>query len=167
MAPDRWGDTFETFNLSLNPGMGDAFAQCRAVAEGSAWCSFMAGDPGNGKTHLAIAALNAFGRGRFWKVPDFLDWLKHWAFDEGYELDVLLKAYREQDFLLVLDDLGVENQTDWAHEQLYRVLDARYERKLPTIVTTNQSLRKIDGRIASRYASGLVPCKGADLRRVK
>lgn len=163
----RAGDSFETFELARNPGMKPAVERCQAVAEGRAWSAFLAGQPGNGKTHLAIAAMHAFGMDRsyFWKVPDYLDWLRRKAFDEGFTLEYLTLAYRERPFLLVLDDLGAENQTDWAHEQLYRVLDSRYDLKLPTILTSNQPESRIDARLRSRYAEGLIVCRGKDVRR--
>lgn len=169
VPPRRIGDTFETFDLAKNPKMLPAYDQARAVAEGRAWCAVLAGDPGNGKTHLAVAAMHRYGllRSMFWKVPDYLDWLKRMAFgdDARISIDTLTRAYMTQDILLVLDDLGTENRTGWAEEQLYRVLDARYDNELPTIITTNQPRDRIDGRLLSRYSEGLVVCKGDDVRR--
>lgn len=146
--------------------MRAAFDRCRAVAAGEKWAALLSGRPGNGKTHLAIAAMNAFGfdRSILWKVPDFLDWMKVQAFDKGADIERILRPYREQDFLLVLDDLGVEQRTEWAYQQLYRVLDSRADSKLPTIITTNQTPDRLDERIVSRYRSGLVVCAGKDVR---
>lgn len=148
--------------------MKQALERCQAVSEERAWCAFLAGGYGTGKTHLAIAALMQWYsmrfNGMFWKVPDFLDWLRQQAYSEGYGVEYLTRGYREGYALLVLDDLGTENATDWANEQLYRVLDARYDLKLPTIITTNQEMNRIDGRLTSRYRSGLVVCKGKDIR---
>lgn len=149
--------------------MADAKRQCVLVAGGDAWCALLVGRPGNGKTHLAIAALNvAIKRelsGYFWKVPDWLSWLKRSVFDEEtMTLDAALESYRQPGGLLVLDDLGAENATDWASEQLYRVIDARYDAKAPTIVTSNQMPSRIDQRILSRLKSGLVVCQGEDMR---
>ncbi len=163
----RLSDSFENFDLKLNPKMQVAYDRCYGVATGMFWGALLAGDYGTGKTHLAVAAMNLYGihRSYFWKVPDYLDWLRQKAFDEGIPLDTLTRSYRSSPFLLVLDDLGVENQTDWAHEQLYRVLDSRCDAKLPTILTTNQPPTRIDGRLQSRYADGLVVCRGEDVRR--
>lgn len=165
----RQGDTFASFDLSRNPKMRPAVDACRAVAHGERASALLYDGPGRGKTHLATAAMWEFGvmRSRFWLVADFLDWLKHMAYDDsgpGYDLLELLQPYREQDFLLVLDDLGVENGTPWAREQLYRVLDSRCSDKLPTIITTNAPLDRLDPRIISRYRSGLVACGGVDVR---
>lgn len=166
VPPRRANDTFGSFRL--DEGMQQAFDQCKRVSKGDSWCALLMGGPGTGKTHLAVATMHDFGmsRSRFWKVPDFLEWLKDMAYGKDYGLDTILTPYRTGDFLLVLDDLGVEKATDWATEQLYRVLDSRYDNELPTVITTNQGRERIDSRILSRFASGLAVCRGKDERRV-
>ena len=160
----RLADTFDSFDLSLNPTMEPARDRSRAVATGEEWCALLSGAFGNGKTHLAIAALNRRGSGYFWKVPAFLAWIRRSVFDEGYKIEEIMAGYREGNGLIVFDDLGTENPTDWACEQLYLVLDSRYDLKLPTIITTNRDMGRLDPRILSRYRSGLVVCAGKDVR---
>ena len=166
----RWQtDTLEAFNLSRNPSMQAAYDQVVAVACEKACSALLAGPPGNGKTHLAIGALRHWylqhDNGGFWKVPDFLDWLRGFYRVEDYDgVSDMIRAYQSFSTLIVFDDLGTENPTDWACEQLYRVLDGRYDNQAPTIITTNQHLNRLDARILSRYRSGLVLCKGDDLR---
>lgn len=146
--------------------MAEAFGKCLAVGTGAATKALLSGRPGSGKTHLAIAAMNAFGleRSYFWKVPDFLDWFKRKVIEERHDPERLLRTYRDDDFLLVLDDLGVEQRTEYSYQQLYRVLDSRADNRLPTIITSNQLPDKIDERILSRFRSGLVVCAGKDVR---
>lgn len=148
--------------------MKKALESCRAVADGKRWSALLWGEYGTGKTHLAIAALNQWVQthdtGYFWKVPDFLQWVREAAYGRDEGVDAVLEAYRYGSFLLVLDDMGTENRTDWATEQLYRVLDSRYDLKVPTIITTNQPPMTIDPRIFSRYREGLVVCEGDDVR---
>jgi DNA replication protein DnaC len=180
-------ETFASFDLEANPKMLAAYEQAERVAKRLFWCALFAGLPGNGKTHLAIAAGNAFpGAATFYKVPDLLAEMRRKQFEPGgiepfiEELrtdtqpalyaevagpPVLMREEYEYNRLLILDDLGVENATDWANEQLYRVLDGRYDRRLPTILTTNQAQTRIDDRLRSRYNEGLVVCLGADYRR--
>lgn len=169
--------------------MREAYHRCKKVGSGEAWCAFLAGPTkGTGKTHLAIAAGNAFDGGvTFFKVPDFLDDLRRKQFEpEGVEglirelqtdirpAQTVEVAGRPKEIvtpeiqfrrLLILDDLGTENATDWAFEKLYRILDARYDRQLPTILTTNVDIERINDRIMSRFSEGLVVCKGVDIRR--
>jgi DNA replication protein DnaC len=52
--------------------------------------------------------------------------------------------------LLILDDLGTQSNTDWAQEKLYQIFNYRYNAALPTVVTTNQDLETIEGRVRSR-----------------
>ncbi len=162
------GNTFATFDVDRNPSMAPALMRCRAVAGGDKWCAFLSGDIGTGKTHLAIAALIAWmaaGRsGHFWKVPAFLAWIRRCVFDDGHRIEDLTHGYTHGGGLIVFDDLGTENQTDWAAEQLYLVLDSRYDLELPTIITTNRDLSRLDPRLLSRYRGGLVVCEGKDIR---
>ena len=164
---DRQGNTFAAFDLAKNPGMKPAYERCLAVAEGREWCALLAGPYGTGKTHLAEAAIIATGyRGMFWKVPDFLRWIRAQVFDHGWPEDRIVGPYRDAPGLVVFDDLGTQKDSEWATEQLYLVLDSRCDQRLPTIITTNSPTEKLDGRIFSRYQTGLVVCKGRDVRAV-
>jgi DNA replication protein DnaC len=52
--------------------------------------------------------------------------------------------------LLILDDLGAENPSSWALEKLFQLLNHRYSHRLPTVITTNANLDRLDPRIRSR-----------------
>lgn len=161
----RQNDTFEAWNPAKNPGMERARLRCEQVATGQAWCAVLTGDFGTGKTHLAVAALLRFGRGQFWKVPELLDQIRQRAYgDNGVGALEAMQPVKAEAGVLVLDDMGTENATDWAAEVLYRILDYRYEAKLPTIITSNVTFGKLDGRLVSRYGEGLVICSGRDVR---
>jgi DNA replication protein DnaC len=75
--------------------------------------------------------------------------------------------------LLVLDDLGTENRTEWVLEQLYAIVNERWQDERSIIVTSNEtdldSLRdQLGPRTVSRLVeiSGerLLPIHGPDLR---
>ncbi|MBX7056759.1 MAG: ATP-binding protein [Leptospirales bacterium] len=55
---------------------------------------------------------------------------------------------------LVIDDFGIQKETEWVNQTLYDLIDARYEDNLLTIVTSNEpmdSLRDLaGGRVYSR-----------------
>ena len=114
------------------------------------------GGIGVGKTHLAAAAaaerLAAGDSACFAVVPDLLDALRASYRPEGEgSFDSLFAALKEVD-LLVLDDLGAHQETQWANEKLYQLCASRYVRGAPMIITTNVLLDDLDQRLASRIA---------------
>ena len=46
-------------------------------------------------------------------------------------------------FLLIIDDLGVERSTEYAMEQMFFVIDSRYRSRRPMIITTNLKLAEL------------------------
>ncbi|MEI6045106.1 MAG: ATP-binding protein [Chloroflexota bacterium] len=145
--------TFEAFNQRM-PGVREAYQETLHFAgDPSKWLLLMGGY-GCGKTHLAAAignkALQKGVRIYFAVVPDLLDYLRS-TFDPNSEAryDERFDMIRNVP-LLILDDLGTENSKPWAKEKLYQIINHRYNTKLPTVITTNQDLFQIDGRIHSR-----------------
>jgi DNA replication protein DnaC len=66
--------------------------------------------------------------------------------------------------LLILDDFGVERNTEFALEQVFSVIDTRYRSKKPMIVTTNLTLDELNdpadqahARIYDRVLERCVP----------
>lgn len=45
--------------------------------------------------------------------------------------------------LLIIDDLGVERNSEFAREQVFSIIDSRYRSQLPMIVTTNLKLNEL------------------------
>lgn len=123
----------------------------------------LSGPPGTGKTMFSCIALNEliFNTGRPGKFislsRNFLQKLRA-SFDE--ESVIHGKGFQIQEELsnvpfLVIDDLGVQKNTEWVIEILYNLVDARYSEQRLTFVTTNQSADQIrdlaGGRIYSRF----------------
>ncbi len=112
------------------------------------------GTYGCGKTHLAAAAANLRleydDAVLFVTTPDLLDHLRTTfgpTSEVGY--DEVFDRMRNAP-MLVLDDLGVENPSQWAKEKLFQLLNHRYVNRLPTIITTNADIDTLDPRIRSR-----------------
>lgn len=144
--------TFE--NYEPTPGTDEAYDAASAYAQDPDGWLFLHGGCGVGKTHLAVAAAREISTHNssviFTVVPDLLDHLRA-TFDpaNGVAYDDRFNAFRNA-FLLVLDDLGTENTTPWAREKLFQIINHRYNERLPTIITSNQDLAKIDERVVSR-----------------
>lgn len=96
----------------------------------------LCGSVGTGKSYYACAIANALAQREIGiyvaTMPDLVSRLR--GFDDGREM---LLAKISQIPLLVVDDLGAERGTDYAVEQVYAVIDARYRAHRPLIVTTN------------------------------
>jgi DNA replication protein DnaC len=61
--------------------------------------------------------------------------------------------------LLVIDDIGVERNTDWINERFYSILNGRMIAKQVTIFTSNCKIEnlKFDDRIINRIAKMTIP----------
>jgi DNA replication protein DnaC len=146
--------TFENFKKS--PLTKEAFDICLALAKGESEYNFITlmGHSNHGKTHLAIAICNyrlSHGQpAKYAYVPMLLDELRIGFKKDGDESYMS----RYNTFLtvpiLLLDDLGTENDTKWAQERLDMIIDYRLMHKLSTVVTTNLPTDKLPFRIANR-----------------
>ncbi|MBZ0281102.1 MAG: ATP-binding protein [Anaerolineae bacterium] len=112
------------------------------------------GSYGCGKTHLAAAVGNyRLQQGDmvlFITVPDLLDHMRSsFAPNSEASYDETFERIRNAPFL-ILDDLGTENASAWAREKMFQLFNHRYNKRLPTVVTTNLKLETLDPRIQSR-----------------
>jgi len=132
------------------------------------------GDVGTGKTTLAMlvskAALQAGRSVAIYSLPRLLNLLRE-AIDSQRGLLDLLDRLTEVD-LLHLDDLGAENRTDWVLEQLYSIVNARYEAERAIVATSNLMPDKLSELLGPRTVSrlmemcgDLIPLYGEDRRR--
>ena len=127
----------------------------REYSERPANWLLLRGGYGVGKTHLAAAVANRVAQsGRmvlFVVVSDLLDHLRA-TFRPGSPVsyDERFNEVRRA-WLLVLDDLGVQNSTPWAQEKLFQILNYRYVARLTTILTvSDEGWERIGERLKSR-----------------
>ncbi len=110
---------------------------------------------GCGKTHLAAAIANECASlgvpTLFLTVPDLLDSLRFAFSAEDTSFEERFEQIRNAP-LLILDDFGTQNATEWAREKLFQILNYRYINRLPLVVTTNLALEQIEGRMRSRLS---------------
>lgn len=143
---------------------------------------FLYGMTGNGKTHLAVSALQELYEtrrvpGRFVTMMSFLSGLRsHFDDPQGYAN--YMKQYEEA-ALLVLDDFDKFDLrpngviSPWSQGVIYELVNYRYENNLPIIFTSNQTVPQlrlqIGNALASRIAgmSIMISDRGEDLRMQK
>ncbi|MEA2375379.1 MAG: replication protein DnaC [Thermoleophilaceae bacterium] len=133
------------------------------------------GDIGAGKTSLAMlitqAAIEAGRSAAIYSVPRLLDDIRSTYEDgSGRSYIDLFRRLAAVD-LLHLDDLGAEKRTEWVLEQLYTIVNERWQEQRAMIVTTNQVDKdKLEEEIGARTVSRLsemcvqIPIMGPDLR---
>lgn len=109
---------------------------------------YLYGSFGSGKTYLISAAFNELAKTGiksaivFW--PEFLNELKSCFNRYNNEYKELLDKVKKAPLLLI-DDLGAENLTAWARDDvLCPILQYRMEQKLPTFVTSNFDLEGLE-----------------------
>jgi DNA replication protein DnaC len=100
------------------------------------------GQPGVGKTHLAVAVLKQIiattaARGVFYDTRDLLRVIRS-TYDPSIrttEFDVLRPVMTAD--VLVLDDLGAEKTSEWVDETMNLIVNTRYSERRLTIFTSN------------------------------
>ena len=168
---------------------GDELEETTALVQARAWRSaaapllVLAGDVGTGKSLAAAVVLGehraSLGRSNPWgrvELPAWMGWIHAPHLCRYQPWDPIM---RELDYapMLVLDDLGEEDETPRVKASISALLTTRAAAALPTIITTNveQSVfrKRYGERIVDRLrGAGLdgnrarwwVSCAGASLR---
>jgi DNA replication protein DnaC len=132
------------------------------------------GDVGTGKTTLAMlvskAALEAGRSVAIYSLPRLLTEIRTTFADDAERSHTELLDRLAAVDLLHVDDLGAENTTPWVLEELYSIVNARYEDQRSVVVTTNLPRDELREQIGERTVSRLaemcldVPLFGHDRR---
>lgn len=115
------------------------------------------GGTGTGKTFLASLTAQEIVRQRreliFGDVPELLKRLKE-TFDKGGTEQIFNRYIKTP--LLILDDFGAGQITDWSVGILYQIINDRYNANRPVIVTSNYDLDGLRERLIVRDSKGKV-----------
>lgn len=132
------------------------------------------GPTGVGKTHQAYGAVRQMavtGVNNTWVTTAAADLYAELRPRHGVDTETEFRRYRDARILLV-DDLGAGRApTEFTEEINFRLVNWRYERHLPTLITTNVLPKELSARLGDRVASRLnemctrVVIKGEDRRR--
>ncbi len=129
---------------------------------------WLMGNTGTGKTTLAmLVSKEALKRGHsvaIFSLPKLLARIRATFDAQAGEESYAEFFERLCDIdLLHIDDLGAEKQTEWVLEQLYALVNERYEREKPILVTTNLDQAELEDQIGERTVSRLVEICGEAL----
>jgi DNA replication protein DnaC len=135
------------------------------------------GSVGTGKTTLAMlvskAALEAGRSVAIYSLPRLLAEIRM-TFDDDTDRSYtdLLDRLAGVD-LLHIDDVGAEKTSPWVLEQLYAIVNARYEEERSVVITTNLERDELAEQINERTVSRLeemceiLPLYGSDARQFR
>jgi len=118
---------------------------------------WLMGGTGTGKTTLAMlvskAALAAGRTVGIYSLPDLLRVIRH-----TFEADAHQAMFEQlvSVDLLHIDDIGAEQTTPWVIEELYSIVNARYEEQRSMVITTNiLDANELRSQITERTVSRL------------
>lgn len=129
---------------------------------------WLMGDVGTGKTTLAmLISKSAIEMGRsvaIYSLPKLLARIRR-SYDGTPGEDSYLQLFERLSSvdLLHIDDLGAEKTSEWVLEQLYSLINERYEAQRSVVVTTNLTQEAMEEQIGARTVSRLVEMCGDPL----
>jgi DNA replication protein DnaC len=133
------------------------------------------GTSGTGKTHIAFAIgwewLRQGAGVLYYQTEDLLDALRvgysKWQSGDPDGYNSVLQFTRNVG-LLIIDDLGAQNEKVWATAKLDQIIDYRYVHRKALLVTTNLALGRLTPRIGDRLSEGLlIQLTGESYRKQK
>jgi DNA replication protein DnaC len=124
------------------------------------------GGVGTGKTTLAMliskAAMEADRTVAIYSLPRLLALLRDTYHDDAqYSLNELIDRLCSVD-LLHIDDVGAEQSSPWVLEQLYTIVNTRYEDGKALLLTTNLDRKALVEQIGPRTVSRIYEICGGD-----
>ena len=172
--PERFRDRGFGNYEAVTESQKENYAVCREYAtdflamRADGRCLVLTGNPGTGKTHLAIAIARAVmkdgGDALYARAYEVIQSVKETYGKESTrtEREVIAEFVRHD--LLVMDEIGVQFGTDAEKVILYAIINGRYDKGLPTILVSNLDVVEIESFIGDRAFDRLRENGGRVLR---
>lgn len=153
------------------PGSFREFARVWALKPESV---LLLGDTGRGKTQFAFAMIRQLFRSstkkiwpRYYTSPEMDAILLNASRTEGGDKFIIAAMGAED--LLFIDDFGRETNSERVKRQYFEILNMRYAKLLPTLISSNLTLdqiaQQLNSAIASRFQEfQILEFTGPDLR---
>jgi DNA replication protein DnaC len=120
----------------------------------------LCGSVGSGKTYLAASIANYLLDNDipvcFAVVPDLIEDLRLEYLSAHNEHDYDLFNATRTAHVLILDDLGAHNYTEWTINKLFSIFNYRITHRLPTIITTNLEMYLLENKLGDRITSRIL-----------
>lgn len=148
--------TFENTDTEVGGDFLKAYLRCKKYCEvadtvlENGYGIYLYGNSGTGKTHLTACICNELiNQYRQCLFTNFLEISKliRSSWNKNTEAEDVIKRICEIDFLFI-DDLGTEilqknGEDNWLQEQVFDIINKRYNNRKPTIFSSNHSLNEL------------------------
>ncbi len=146
--------SFTNYDQKNNP---NGYIKCKEFADNfpNSKGLLLSGPVGRGKTHLAAAIVNHLNDRMystyFGNVIDLISFVKS-TYNKNSTLTEMeaISIMTQKVDLLVIDDLGKENNNEYTISLLYQIINKLYENKKPVIITTNYNAYDLGQRLGER-----------------
>jgi DNA replication protein DnaC len=146
--------TFDNYDQKNNP---NGYIKCKEFATNfpNTKGLLLSGNVGQGKTHLAAAIVNHLNDRMystyFGNVIDLISFVKS-TYNKNSTLSEMeaISIMTKKVDLLIIDDLGKENNNEYTISLLYQIINKIYENKKPVIITTNYNAYDLGNRLGER-----------------
>lgn len=114
---------------------------------------YLWGPVGTGKTHLAQSAIidavkRRVRRSKFISAPELIHHFRETNAEDSQMTENEAVRFWGEVPLLAIDDLGVDKATAYSVQVLYRLIDYRVSKEMPTLITSNYKLALLGERLA-------------------